>query len=318
MKRTVAALWIPIVFLGLLGCKPEQAGSDRYSNLGQPPRPSIEIRPVYSPDGRYIAFNSNRGGLFDIYILDVETQHITQLTKHRGNNYVPRWSNDGERLSYYSNYYGNPWTGKIHHDVYVVDKDGSNARRITTDPGEDMYADWLQDDQGLVFASTRSGTRTLHTINFESGGIEPLFASEDMDFIMFQPNVHKETGDIVFEGYRDGNSDIWLLRSGSSNAHQLTFTPEDEYGPSLSPDGTRILFQVANKDGQGQIATIDTMGNGYQVLTEGGAYVTPIWGPGGNIITIYFDPVTEDPVLNNWNIYTLDINGQKKQQILDW
>ncbi len=299
---------LPITVVFLLSC--QAAPGDPYEHLGQPPRPSIEVRPVYSPDGQFIAFNSNRAGVFDIYILEVATGDIRQITEHRGHNYVPRWSPDGKRLAFYSNYLGNPWTGEIDHDVYVVNADGSDQQAAVSDPSDDMFADWLPDGTGLVFASDRGGTRVLHTLNLLTGVVVPLFdPDEGMDFTMFQPRIHLPTGDVVFEGYREGNSDVWLFDSSDRVARQLTNTPADEYGPAISPDGTMVLFQVADEQGRGQVGMVNITGTDYRVVTSMGAYTTPIWGPSGNIVTIYYDPDAVDGPPSNWNLYTLDADG---------
>ncbi len=296
-----------------------QDRENRYDNLGLPPRPSLEIRPVYSPDGKYIAFNSNRGGLFDIYKLEVATGNISQLTKNHGNNYVPKWSHDGSKIIFYSNYWGNPWSGEIDHDIWTMNADGSNLERVVTDDSQDMFGDWLKDGTGLVFASNRSGTRLLHTLEFETGKIAPLFENDQaMNFTMFQPMVHKNTGNIVFDGYSDGNSDIWLYNWKQQKVVRITSTEVDEYGPSISPGGTHILFQSSH--GNGKVGVVRVDGSGYQIIANKrkGNFTTPIWTPDGRILTIYHHTESKDSDLKNWNIYTMDADGKNLKLVLDW
>lgn len=291
-----------------------------YDTLGVPPRPSLEIRPLYSPDGKFVAFNSNRGGLFDIYILEVATGKIQQLTKHRGNNYVPKWSPDGKQLLFYSNYWGNPWTGEINHDIYRVNSDGSEMERVLVHSSNDMFADWLPNGKSCVFASTRE-RQYLYTKDFETGKVSPLLKNyKELNFsAMFQPWVHPKSGNMVFEGYRDGIGDIWLYNLSTGEAKQLTFTPKSENGPSISPDGTKILFQIADENKHPQIGMVDIDGKNYKVLTRKGGYTTPVWGPSGNIITAYTaHPDSKDPKVKNWNLYTLNADGTGLQLLLDW
>ena len=294
--------------------------SVRHTNLGDPPRPSREIRPIYSPDGTLVAFNSNRSGLFDIYILDVATREVRQVTRHKGNNYVPKWSPDGTKLMYYSNYMGNPWSGEINHDVYIVDAKGGEPEQVTSAPSNDMFGTWLPDGKGMVFASNRDRSIALYTMNFQTKLVAPLLAdSQSKNLAMFQPMVHQATGNIVFEGRQDGVGNIWFFDDKRKTARQLTHTPDEEYGPSISPDGTRVLFQVADANGHAQIGLVNIDGSGYRLLTSKGSYVTPIWGPRGNIVTTYTDdPEPEDPRLKNWNIYTLSADGTGLKRLLDW
>lgn len=54
--------------------------------------PANDIDPVFSPDGKYLAFSSNRGGFYDIYVLDQETSTVYQLTNTEDEDYVGGWS----------------------------------------------------------------------------------------------------------------------------------------------------------------------------------------------------------------------------------
>ena len=60
--------------------------------------PATEERPVYSPDGKKLAFISNRTGNRDIYVLDFATNDLTRITYSDTSDYVDAWSRDGEWL----------------------------------------------------------------------------------------------------------------------------------------------------------------------------------------------------------------------------
>jgi TolB protein len=53
--------------------------------------PADDIDPIFSPDGKYLAFSSNRGGAYDIYILDQQTSTVFQLTNTQDQDYVSAW-----------------------------------------------------------------------------------------------------------------------------------------------------------------------------------------------------------------------------------
>ena len=55
--------------------------------------PADDIYPVFSPDGRYIAFSSNRGssGSYDIFVYDQQTENLFQLTDTREDEYIGGW-----------------------------------------------------------------------------------------------------------------------------------------------------------------------------------------------------------------------------------
>jgi TolB protein len=58
--------------------------------------PANDIRPVFSPDGRMLAFASDRGGQYDIYILDIGTQTLSQLTNTPQEDYPGGWWQPGQ------------------------------------------------------------------------------------------------------------------------------------------------------------------------------------------------------------------------------
>ncbi len=83
-----------------------------------------DINPVVSPDGRYIAFNSTRGGDLDIYTYDLEREELNQLTHNKiehGWSQTPSWSPDGKRIVYENG-----------DTIWVMNADGGRKERITS------------------------------------------------------------------------------------------------------------------------------------------------------------------------------------------
>jgi tricorn protease len=64
--------------------------------------PAMETRPLFSPDGKYLAFHSTRSGNGDIYILDLQTNAVRRLTYDDGNDELNSWSKDGKYIYFSS------------------------------------------------------------------------------------------------------------------------------------------------------------------------------------------------------------------------
>ena len=86
--------------------------------------PEEEFVPSWYPDGKHIAFSSDRRGNFDIYVMDANGRNLQNLTNNPFADIMPAWSPDGERIAFASN--------RVRSlDIYVIDADGQNARNLT-------------------------------------------------------------------------------------------------------------------------------------------------------------------------------------------
>jgi Tol biopolymer transport system component len=107
--------------------------------------------PAYSPDGRKIAFHSDRSGVLNIWVCDSEGQSPVQVTSLDRRTGTPRWSPDGRRLLFDSIEAGD-W------NIYVVDADGGPPRRLTPEPSGENSGTWSRDGRWIYFSSNRSGS----------------------------------------------------------------------------------------------------------------------------------------------------------------
>jgi dipeptidyl aminopeptidase/acylaminoacyl peptidase len=105
--------------------------------------------PEYSPDGRRIAFVSDRSSALEIYVANADGQDAVQLTDFRGpSNLWPRWSPDGQRVVFSGRPNGNP-------DVYEVPISGGPPRRLTNDLAADFWPSYSRDGAWIYYSSNR-------------------------------------------------------------------------------------------------------------------------------------------------------------------
>ncbi len=97
-----------------------------------------------SRDGRWLAFDSDRGGNFDIYKMPVEGGDVVQLTTDPGKDFWPRWSPDGRAIAFHSMRAGN-------RDVFTIAADGSGETQRTHGPEEEWEPSWSPDGRALLF-----------------------------------------------------------------------------------------------------------------------------------------------------------------------
>jgi Tol biopolymer transport system component len=147
-----------------------------------------DTNPQYSPDGQKVAFASDRGGNFEIWICNADGLKEVQLTSLGADESgSPRWFPDGRQVVFDSDKEGN-------FDIYVINVDGGVARRLTEDPAGDVTPTVSRDGKTIYFSSRRTGTweiwripsgRGTATQVTKHGGFSP-FEGAAGDFLYYQ------------------------------------------------------------------------------------------------------------------------------------
>jgi Tol biopolymer transport system component len=134
--------------------------------------------PVWSPDGVHIAYEqeSPPGGIgrhSGIYVTDGKTQTLVQLDhRYRDVNFAPSWSPNGKQLAFVSNRHGAKYEYGRSKDVYIVNADGSHARRLTFDRHRDEDSPvWSPDGREIAYGvKSASGARAGVAVKPATGG----------------------------------------------------------------------------------------------------------------------------------------------------
>ena len=226
--------------------------------------------PVWSPDGRYVAFDFESDGNRDIYVIDTETEAVTEavrrLTDNSEADWDPAWSPDGKYIAFVSERGGG-------RDIYVMDADGEDEylRRLTNksdwDPvwsWESWDPTWSPDGEYIAFVSGPYLEPSIYLMDADGsnvrqltyGGVDPAW-SPDGQYIAF---VSASAGNIHIPN-------IYVIDADGSNDYRLTH--DDRYdgdpawspdGPAWSPDGQYIAF-VSSRDGDDEIYVMELLGS---------------------------------------------------------
>ena len=194
--------------------------------------PANDVAPHWSPDGRRIAFSSNRAGNFDIYVMNADGSELNQLTDDPGDEFSPRWSPDGRKFAFHSERENNV-------DVYVMNADGSGQTRLTTDRGRDLSPSWSPDGLRIAYISDRERNFDIYVMNADGSAHTKITSDRAADTA---PAWSPDGRRLAFTSKRDGNWEVYTINADGTELTRLTNHPADDFAPAWSADGERLAF----------------------------------------------------------------------------
>jgi Tol biopolymer transport system component len=132
-----------------LTSSPSQKGR-RLTNLR-----AMMYDPVWSSDGRHIAFVVEKGAKMGLYVIDIPGGAVRNIVQDASLIDSPAWSPDGKRLAFVQAKAGNPMTNASFRRLYVVQANGSGMRRLTDSWGDDFAPQWTKDGRAIVIQGQR-------------------------------------------------------------------------------------------------------------------------------------------------------------------
>ena len=202
--------------------------------------PSSDGSPSWSPDGQRIAFDSNREGPFnwEIYVIDADGRNLQRLTNNPdddgwADDRYPSWSPDGQRIAFGARrdgHFENKFA--VTYEIYVMDADGGNQRRLTENRNNDWYPSWSPDGQRIAFMADRKGNFEqfdIYVMDADGGNLQNLTQHRAWDW---HPSWSPDGNRIVFESWRDGNTEIYVMDADGGNPKNLTNHPDSDGNPA--------------------------------------------------------------------------------------
>lgn len=278
------------VYLGILTLRDgQEAKSEKLLDSA-----AKEYGGYWSPDGKKIAFFSNRGGNYDVWVLNADGSGPAQLTTDAADDLYPTWSPDGKKMAFLSSR-----SGEV--AIWTMNNDGSDQAQITAGGNGDWGTDWSPDGKKILFGSVRMSslnegkltkdealaesellksffetvllagipseniwtvdleTRRLHQLTTTATArqarlekrLERVAAQADAPVPIesvrhWHPVWSPDGKKIAYVSDVVGTPDLWVMDADGSNPVRLTSDAGDESFPEWSPDGMRIAYAASS------------------------------------------------------------------------
>ncbi len=210
-ERTRGGMMLPPVQAS--GSDPSSATIYFMDIDGKNQRPVIDMEgaqrsPVFSPDGKRIAFESK--------------------APSRGNKSIPGGSDDNDTL-----------------EIYVIQTDGTNKIRLTHNNIDDGHPAWSPSGKWIAFTAMVGNVYQIFVVSATGGTAKQLTFS---DASHYQPIFTPDGRRIIYVSNAHNHYTLWMMNADGRNKTQLTSHIGAHFEPSLSGDGKTLIFSSDRSD----------------------------------------------------------------------
>jgi Tol biopolymer transport system component len=198
--------------------------------------PGYDAEATISMDGRRIVFTSTRDGDLDLYVMNADGSNLQRLTNELGYDGGAFFSADGSKIVYrafhpteageiedYRQLLAEKLVRPTRLDIYVMDADGTNRRRLTNNSAANFAPFFHPNGRQVIFSSNLSNPRgrnfDIYLINLDGTGLERVTTHDEFDgFPMFSPDGRH----LVFSSNRGAT------KPGDTNVFMADWVERDE------------------------------------------------------------------------------------------
>lgn len=289
-RQTANGTVLAAVVLALAGLRPSAAGADGAVPLVDHDE-GRHTEAAWSPDGRQVVYQSERGGLPTLRVVDLTTGRVRALVEGAGQACHPAWSPDGQWIAYTHASFPRTVAQGLEngYNIFVVPAARGEPRRLTAGVHRDYTPTFSLDGDYVYFSSTRTAKENsvgLWRVPLIAGEPEPVLLRDAPDVAFVQPDFSPD-GRFIACGHIAGFRSNWtlrLIREGDPpREYPLTDTAYPMYGPRWSRDGGLIACTGyrPGDPGWGIYLVEVSTGRLARLDTGPGNSRSPAWSPDG-------------------------------------
>jgi Tol biopolymer transport system component len=252
---------------------PAEPGETRLSTIRQLTFGGENAEAYWSNDGKWITFQSTRDGRTcdQQYVMRADGSDLSRISDGRGKTTCGWFLPGSDRVLFASSTAHDeacpakpdPSKGYVwpldKYDLYTVNRDGTGTTRLTNYDIYTAEAVLSPDGKKIVFTSLKDGDLDIYTMNVDGTDVRQLtdapgydggpWWSPDGTKIVYRAHHPKDAGELaqyqelLAQGLiRPSKVELFVMNADGSDQRQVTALGGANFGPSWSPDGTKIIF----------------------------------------------------------------------------
>jgi len=230
---------------------------------------SLNLLPAWTPDGAAVLYTSYRYDNPDLFEISSGGSKARRISAQQGLNTGGKASPDGKKIALTLSKDGNS-------EIYLLDRNGTILSRLTNSWGIDTSPEWSPDGGRIAFVSSRAGNPHIYIMNSDGSGQERLTFQGTYNQT---PSFSPRASHIAFTARDERNRfDIFLYDLEKKEITRITQDQGNNEDPSFSPNGRLIVF-VSDRSGSRQLWMTNLDGTKQRMITNGGEWSSPSWGP---------------------------------------
>ncbi len=246
-----------------------------------------------------IAYCKEVGTGKEIFMADYDGANEKQLTSNNSINISPFFAPNKDEIYFTSYMHGDP-------QLFKININNREASPVAKYDGIVAAPAVSPDGNKIACVLSKDGNSEIYVLDLKGQVIKRLTRHQAIDTA---PTWSPDGRMIAFSSDRTGSPQIYLMDSDGLNVRRLTFQGGYNDSPIWSNRADRITFVSRTKYGRFDLASIDTSGIDYRILTEVGQNENPHFSPDGKHI------IFSSTRLGPRDIFTMDITGRNQRRL---
>lgn len=223
-----------------------------------------------------IAFVSQKNKRKDVFLTDILGKKFRQVTRHNNLVVSPRFTPDGNHLTYTSYHTGN-------QNLYITDlRQNKTTRVLSRRSGMNLAPAWSPKGNEMILTLSKDGNPDLYRLDRRGQILDRVTKNTGINV---SPTFSPDGKTVAFVSDRTGKPQLYLMKMNTKKVQRLTFEGSENAEPSWSPTENLIVYSSLT-EGVYQLFTIEPKSGAKptQITHDLSHHESPSWSPDGNQI----------------------------------